>query len=114
MKSSSVFKALCAALLLVITSANHVFADEAPTFSDPDVTAFCKDYAKFVDDYSEAYKASKAGDNSKLSDLQTKSQDLQTKAAQVAGKVKPDEAQKFQTYISSIMQKLLDVAKQQQ
>lgn len=113
MKSSSVLKALCAALLMVITSAVHVFADDTPTFSDPDVTAFAKDYAKFVDDYADAYKASKAGDQSKLSALQAKSQDLQTRSAQVAPKVKPDEAQKFQTYISSVMQKLLDVSKQQ-
>jgi hypothetical protein len=90
MKPRSPFKAVFAALLVVVSSAGHLFAEDVPTFSDPTVNTFVADYAKFVDDYAVAYKASKAGDQSKIQALQTKSQELQNEAGAVAGKVKPD------------------------
>jgi hypothetical protein len=111
MKLSSLLKSISAALFFVVVSEGHLLAEDVPKFSDPIVNTFVADYSKFVDDYAVAYKASKAGDQSKLQALQTKSQELQSEAATVASKVKPEEAQKFQAYISSVMQKLLDIPK---
>ncbi len=37
--------------------------------------------------------------------------DLQAQAAQVAGKVKPEESSKFQTFVAACSQKMLDAMK---
>jgi hypothetical protein len=90
---------------------NRALGDDIPTFSDPDVTAFVKTYAQFVDDYLVAYQAVKAGDNTKITALQAKLPALQSQAAQVAGKVKPEETTKFQTFVTACAQKLVDATK---
>ena len=92
--------------------ANRAFGDDVPTFSDPDVTNFAKTYSQFVDDYIDAYKAAKAGDNSKITALQAKAPQLQAQAAQVAGKLKPEESSKFQIFVTACSQKMLDAMKQ--
>ena len=94
-------------------------ADDVPTFSDPDVTAFAKDYGTFVDDYTVIMKdymaAVKANDTAKMQaaatkaqTYQTKVQELQTKGAALQGKVKPEEAQRFSEYMQKEVKKLTD------
>ena len=91
--------------------ASRALGDDLPTFSEPEVNAFVKTYAQFVIDYLDAYKAMKAGDNSKITALQAKLPELQKEAGEVAGKVKPDEAQKFQTFATGCAQKIIDAMK---
>jgi hypothetical protein len=112
MKSRSALHPLCVIAFVVLSFASRIFADEVPTFSDPDVTAFVKNYAQFVHDYEDAYKEMKAGNNSKVQALQAKSTELQTEAGNVSTKVKPDEAQRFTDFIQKCAQKLLDITKQ--
>lgn len=105
-------KTFAAVLFLALGFASQIFADDLPTFAEPEVNAFVKSYAQFIDDYAGAYKAMKAGDNSKMQALQSKSMELQTDAGQLTGKLKDDEKPKFQDFITKCAQKLLDVAKQ--
>src|SRR5215469_9230937 len=101
-------------LTLVVTASfmtDRALGDEIPTFSDADVNTLVKTYAQFVDDYVEACKAVKAGDNSKIEALQAKAPQLQAQAAQIAGKVKPDEAAKFQAFVATCSQKVVDAMK---
>jgi|ERR1700730_14558032 hypothetical protein len=112
MTSRSTLKTFAAILVLALGFASRIFADDLPTFADPEVNTFVKSYAQFIDDYATAYKAMKGGDSSKLQALQPKSQELQTQAGQLTGKLKDDEKPKFQDFITKCAQKLLDVAKQ--
>lgn len=105
-------KTFAAILILGLGLASQIFADDLPTFAEPEVNAFVKSYAQFIDDYAAAYKAMKTGDNSKMQALQSKSAELQTEAGQLTGKLKDDEKPKFQDFITKCAQKLLDVAKQ--
>jgi hypothetical protein len=100
-----------AAAFSVFAFTARAFADDLPTFSDPDVNTFVKTYAQFVDDYITALKAAKAGDNSKLAGVQTKAGELQTQATQATGKLKPDESEKFQKFVASCSQKIVDAVK---
>ena len=105
---------LLLALALIVSASlvtTRAFGDDIPTFSDPDLNNFVKSYAQFVNDYVEACKAAKSGDTSKVTALQPRAQELQTQAAQVAGKLKPDEAPKFQTFIATYTQKITDALK---
>ena len=90
---------------------SRALGDDIPQFSDPDVTAFVKTYAQFTSDYVDACKAVKAGDSSKMTALQSKAPELQAQATQMVGKVKADEASKFQTFISACAQKIVDAMK---
>jgi galactose-1-phosphate uridylyltransferase len=104
-------------LTLVVASifiSSRALGDDIPQFSDPDVTAFVKTYAQFTSDYVEACKAVKAGDNSKMTALQSKAPEIQAQAAQVSGKVKADEAPKFQAFVSACAQKIVDAMKELQ
>ena len=102
---------LCLAVL-ALSFAGRALTDDLPTFSDPEVNTFVKSYAQFVDDYVVAYKAMKAGDNSKLQALQAQAPQLQSEAAQLVGKVKPDETDKFKEFITSCLQKIAAVMQQ--
>jgi hypothetical protein len=99
--------------LLVLTAADQVLAADIPSFSAPEVNAFVKSYSEFADEYVADYKAIKAGDNSKMQDLQTKSSQLQTQAAHVTGKLKPDETDKFNAFVSYCAQKIAAVEQSQ-
>ena len=92
--------------------ASRVLGDDVPQFSNADVNAFVKSYTQFTNDYVDACKAVKAGDNSKMTALQSKAPELQAQAAQIAGKLSGDEATKFQTYISSCAQKIVEAMKE--
>ena len=107
-------RTLCLVFTLIVTGSfvtSRALGDDVPTFSDPDVTNFVKTYSDFVNDYIDAYKAAKAGDNSKITALQAKAPQLQAQAAQVAGKLKPEESSKFQTFVTACSQKMLDAMK---
>jgi hypothetical protein len=97
-------------LTLVVTGcfiSSRALGDDIPQFSDPDVTAFVKAYAQFTSDYIDACKAVKTGDSSKMTALQSKAPELQAQASQMAGKVKADEAPKFQAFISDSTKKIV-------
>ena len=94
-------------------------AQDAPTFSDPDVTSFAKDYGTFVDEgvvimkeYMAAAKANDTtkmqADQAKVQAFQGKAQDLQTRGAALQGKLKPEETQKFSEYMQKEVKKLTD------
>ena len=94
-------------------------ADDVPTFSDPDVNAFTRDYTTFVDQYTVIMKdymaAVKSNDTAKMQaaaekaqTYQTKVQELQTKGAGLQGKLKPEEAQRFSEYMQKEVKKLTD------
>ena len=93
MKTRSALKTGFVLLFLVLAFGDRLFADDIPTFSDPDLNIFVKSYAQFVIDYVDAYKAAKSGDNSKLQALQSRTGELQAQAAEIPGKIKPDEAE---------------------
>ena len=112
MKNRPALKTGCTLLFIVLVFCSRLFADEIPTFTDPDVNTFVKGYAQFVIDYVDAYKAAKAGDSSKLQALQSKSRELQAQAAQIPGKIKPDEAEKFSSFVGRCSEKISDVTKQ--
>ena len=112
MKTRAALKTGCTLLFVVLAFGTHLFADDIPTFIDPDVNTFVKLYAQFVTDYVDAYKAAQAGDNSKLQALQPKSRELQVQAAQIPGKITPDEADKFSAFIGRCSEKISDVTKQ--
>src|ERR1700745_1048351 len=99
--------------LSVLTAANSVFAEDIPTFSAPEVNTFVKSYSEFADQYVAAYKAMKAGDRSKIQDLQSKSSELETEAANVTGKLKPNETDKFNTFVTSCAQRISAVSESQ-
>ncbi len=99
-----------------------VRADDVPTFSDPDVTAFARSYGDFTTEYISIMKdymaAAKSGDSSKMQasgtkvqDLQTKAADLQTQSTKLATKLKPEETEKFSTYLQGCAQKMVDALK---
>ncbi len=110
--------------LVLFTGASLVHADDVPTFSDPDVTAYAKSYGEFADHYSadmKNYMATvKSGDSAKMQEAAKKMQDdaakaseMSTKSAAISSKVKPDEAQKFSGYLQKCAQKMADAAKLQ-
>jgi hypothetical protein len=117
MKTSPLIRSLRMAALTLATAFSifalsaRALADDLPSFTDPDVNTFVKTYAQFVDDYITALKAAKTGDNSKLAGVQTKAGELQSQATQAAGKLKPDESEKFQKFVAACSQKIVDAAK---
>ncbi len=77
-------RTLCLVFTLMVTGSfvtSRALGDDVPTFSDPDVTNFAKTYSDFVNDYIDAYKAAKAGDNSKITALQAKAPQLKSATA---------------------------------
>ena len=112
------FAPLCLTFaFLAFASVTH--AQEAPTFNDPDVTSFAKDYGTFVDEgvviMKEYMAAAKANDTAKMQDdqgkvqaFQAKAQQLQTRGAALQGKLKPEETQKFTEYMQKEVKKLTD------
>lgn len=112
MKTRVALKTGCTLLFFVLAFGTRLFADDIPAFGDPDVNSFVKSYAQFVTDYVDAYKTAKTGDNSKLQALEPKSRELQVQAAQIAGKIKPNEAEKFSAFIGRCSEKISAVAKQ--
>jgi hypothetical protein len=99
--------------LSVLTAADRVLAEDIPTFSAPEVNTFVKSYSDFADQYVAAYKAMKAGDASKIQDLQSKSSELETEAAAVTGKLKPEETDKFNAFVTSCAQRITAVSQSQ-
>ena len=89
-----------------------------PTFNNPDVNAFIKEYDQFARDYLDAIKAMNAGDRSKIQAMGDKSPDipdipdmLQT-MSKITPLLKPDETDKFVAYINAWKTKLDAASKQ--
>jgi hypothetical protein len=100
---------------------NATLSDEAqksvalPTFNNPDVNAFIREYDQLSRDYMDAIKAMNAGDPSKIQAMGDKSPDipdmLQT-ISKITPLLKPDETDKFVAYINAWKTKLDAVTKQ--
>src|SRR5258708_29414779 len=93
-------RTLCLVFTLMVTGSfvtSRALGDDVPTFSDPDVTNFAKTYSDFVNDYIDAYKAAKAGDNSKITPLQSKAPHLQAQSTLTAVKMKAYDSNTFNT-----------------
>ena len=88
-------------------------ADELPKFSDAEVNQFVSQYADFVTKYIQAYQAAKAGNPSAFDQLKTQVKQLQDEVAAVADKLKakPEEAQKYEQFITSYTEKMIDATK---
>ena len=99
--------------LSLLTAAGRVLAEDIPTFSAPEVNTFVKSYSEFAHQYVAAYKAMKSGDRSKIQDLQSKSSELETEAAAVTGKLKPEETDKFNAFVTSCSQRISAVSQSQ-
>jgi hypothetical protein len=112
METRSALKKGFTLLFVVLGFGTHLFADDIPTFGDPAVNTFVKSYAQFVIDYVDAYKAAKTGDGSKLQALQPRTRELQAQAAEIPGKIKPDEAEKFSAFIGRCSEEISAVIKQ--
>ncbi len=95
-------------LSIVIGSftATRALGDDLPTFSEPEVNAFVKAYAGLVDDTVAAYKASQAGDSSKLKAVESKGDALAGQVQEIMGKLKADETARFSAFIEKMAQKL--------
>jgi len=104
MKTRSALKKLLTVFLALPICGILALADDAPTFSDPDVNAFVKAWAQQVGDTAAVYRHIKTGALSsaiqELQVLQSKTQELNTQAVTVVHKLKPDEKATFLRYIS--------------
>ena len=108
--------------LAMFTVVSVARADDVPKFSDPDVTAFAKSYGDFTTEYisimQDYMAAAKSGDAAKMQasgqkvqDLQTKAAALQTESTKLTTKLKPEETEKFSTYLQGCAQKMVDALK---
>jgi hypothetical protein len=88
-------------------------ADELPKFSDAEVNQFVSQYADFVSKYIQAYQAAKAGNPAAFDQLKTQVQQLQDEVVKVAEKLKakPEEAQRYEQFITSYTEKMIDASK---
>jgi chromosome segregation ATPase len=88
-------------------------ADELPKFSDAEVNQFVSQYADLVTRYIQAYQAAKAGNPSAFDQLKAQIKQLQDEVAKVAEKLKtkPDEAQRYEQFIASYTEKMIDATK---
>src|SRR5258708_33276643 len=107
MRSIQVARLVLAAAFSVSEFTGRAFADSLPTFSDPLVNTVVKTCSQFVDSYVDA---AKAGDTARLAGIQAKESELQQQLAQLTqpnGKVKQDEAEKFQSFLATYKDKIL-------
>jgi uncharacterized protein (DUF3084 family) len=108
----------CGILLIasILTSALSTLptkADELPKFSDAEVNQFVSQYADLVTKYIQAYQAAKAGNAAAFDQLKIQVQQLQEEVAKVAEKLKakPEEAQRYEQFIASYTEKMIDASK---
>ena len=107
MRAIQVASLVLAAAFSVSEFTGRAFADSLPTFSDPVVNTFVKTYSQFVDSYVDA---ARTGDTTRLAGIQAKESELQQQLAQLTqpnGKVKQDEAEKFQNFLATYKDKIL-------
>jgi hypothetical protein len=88
-------------------------ADELPKFSEAKVNEFVSQYADFVNNYIEAYKAAKTGNPAAFNQLKTQVKQLQDEVAEVAEKLqsKPEEVQRYEQFITTYTEKMIDGTK---
>jgi hypothetical protein len=104
---------LTASILALALSTLPTKADELPKFSDAEVNQFVSQYADFVTKYIQAYQAAKAGNPAAFDQLKTQVQQLQDEVTKVAEKLKtkPEEAQRYEQFIASYTEKMIDASK---
>lgn len=104
---------LIASILTLQLSTLRTKADELPKFSDAEVNQFVSQYADLVTKYIQAYQAAKAGNPSAFDQLKTQVKQLQDEVAKVAEKLKtkPEEAQRYEQFIASYTEKMIDATK---
>src|ERR1700732_2035096 len=99
MRSIQVASLVLAVAFSVSEVTGRAVADSLPTFRDPVVKSFVKTSSEFVDSYVDA---AKTGDTARLAGIQAKESELQQPLVQLTqenGKVKQDEAEKFQNFL---------------
>ena len=102
MKSRSALKAVGTVLFVVLAFAIGVFADDVPTFRDPDVNEHVKKWSPFIRDFAANYEAMEAGKSATMDlGLFSRLRELQKEALEVTRKLEPDEKQKFHDFSES-------------
>jgi hypothetical protein len=91
----------------VPTSETQTAADIAnsitiPNFENADVTKFCQDFKSLLVEYSN-YKGT--GDTTKANELEKKFTNWASQASQLAGKIKPNEINTFNDFITQAQTK---------
>lgn len=83
---------------------------EMPSFSDPEIQKFVKDYTEFVTTYAGAYKTK---DMSKVAMLTPKVAEWSSRSMSVAQKLaaNPEDATKFNAYMKSLGEQLSEAMK---
>jgi uncharacterized membrane protein YccC len=100
--------ALC--LVFIIGFPSRTLADEPLKFSDPQVTAYLRELARFRDQYLAAVAAAKHGDNAELKRLDTQFPALQDKAVRLLDKLEPAATKRFTEYVARCGQTMMDAA----
>ena len=83
-----------------------------PIFSNAEVNAFIKKYEQFASDYLNAIKAMNSGDDTKIQSMADRSADMLDTIPKMAALLKPDEKQKYETYLNGWKEKLEAATKQ--
>ena len=73
-----------------------VSAIAVPSFEDADVNQYCQDFKTLMGEYASLKGT---GDSVKEAELEQKFTDWANRATELAGKIKPDEMQKFNDFI---------------
>ncbi|HUH75539.1 MAG TPA: hypothetical protein VLZ75_14185 [Chitinophagales bacterium] len=87
---------------VVLTAADIANNITVPTFENPDVTKFCLDFKSLMVEYA-TYKGS--GDATKSEELEKKFNNWAGQATQLAGKIKPNELDTFNDFITQAQAK---------
>ena len=103
--------ACAAALALVFATAAP--AADLPKFSDPEVTAFAKDYSAYTDESIAAAKEASSGkvDTAKMQALMAKAEGMMNRQMAIEAKLKPDDKEKYDKFMNECMQRMTDASK---
>ena len=101
------------ALFLAFAFVAIAHAADIPKFSDPDVTAFAKDYSAYTDESIVAAKEASAGkvDTAKMQALMAKAEGMMNRQMAVEAKLKPDDKVKYDKFMTECMQRMTDASK---
>jgi len=80
---------------------------EIPKFSSPEIQKVADDYAKFVNEYAEAYKS---GDTSKIQNLVSMQAEWATKLQSSMKNMTPEDLKAWTDYMQKLSQKMTDAA----
>ena len=107
------FARIIRALFLAFTLVAVSYAADLPKFSDPEVTAFARDYSAYVDESIASAKEASAGkvDMAKMQALMAKAETMMNRQAAVEAKIKPDEKARYDKFMADCAQRMTDASK---